>query len=543
MDLPSPPAPSTTLRRYQRLAEEGDAHLAAVLRLAANALGAPHALLARLDGRRRAFDAVVGMERRAAAAFVPLCNYALLHPEGFAVADARTSEALAGFPAVASGAVRMVAGGALRDARGELEGAFVVFDPSPRALTAAQREGVAAAAEALARHLAHARELDAVRARHADHLRDLDVLRGVFRGARRLAVVTAGPDGRVTALNEGAAALLGRPVAPAGLALESLFDRDECARVAAGLGLPDTPAGRGEALRRLAAEGDGDSRDWTWRRADGGPAPVHATLHAARDEDGALAGYVAVAQDITERLAVARLKDEFIAAVSHELRTPLTSIRGAVGLLAGGVAGPLAPDAAELVSLAAEQCGQLERLVEDLLDLARLRAGRVELRRVERAVGPIVQHAVALHGPYAATLDVTLAVADDPATRAAAGARVSVDPDRVVQVLANLLSNAAKFSPPGGVVTVRMRRAGASVRVLVEDRGPGVPEALRPHVFERFMRADPPGVDGARARGTGLGLGIAKGLVERHGGAIGFETEAGRGSTFWFDLPTVGGAP
>jgi signal transduction histidine kinase len=540
MDVPSSPARSTTLRRYQRLAEQGHAHLVAVLRLAALSLGSPHALLARLGPDRRAFDAVVGMDRRAAAPLLPFCSYALLHPEGFEVADARASDAFASFPAVRAGSVGMVVGAALRDASGELEGAFVVVDARPRALTDAQREALSAAAAALSHHLAHERELDAVRARHAEHLRALDVLRGVLRGARRLAIVAADLEGRVTSLNEGAAALLRYEAVPRGLTLDALFDVDELDRAAVTANLPGTRAGRGAVLRSLAAGDEGDSRDWTWRRADGSAVPVHATLHAVRDEDGSLSGYVAVAQDITERIAVARMKDDFIAAVSHELRTPLTSIRGAVGLLGGGVAGPLSDDAAELVTLAAGQCVQLERLVDDLLDLARLRVGRVELRRSECQLAALVQHAVAVHGPYASTLQVSLRFGDDPDTRAASEARVVVDPDRVLQVLANLLSNAAKFSPPESVVTVRMRRVGASVRVLVEDRGAGVPEALRAHVFERFMRADPPGVDGARARGTGLGLSIAKALVERHGGAIGFDTETGRGSTFWFDLPALG---
>jgi signal transduction histidine kinase len=225
-----------------------------------------------------------------------------------------------------------------------------------------------------------------------------------------------------------------------------------------------------------------------------------------------------------------RMKNEFVSTVSHELRTPLTSIRGSLALLAGGVAGPLAPPVAEMVGIAHKNSERLLRLINDILDLDKVESGRLDVCLEPVELAPLLAQAVEAHRGYADTYGVRVELALE-----APGARARVDVDRLGQVVANLLSNAIKFSPRGERVTVRLSREGSRLRVGVEDRGPGVPDAFRARIFQRFAQAD--GSDARKRSGTGLGLSIARALVERQGGTLDFTSAPGAGSTFWFDLP------
>lgn len=240
-----------------------------------------------------------------------------------------------------------------------------------------------------------------------------------------------------------------------------------------------------------------------------------------------------VVRDIDERKRVDQMKDEFIS-VNHELRTPLTSIRGALGLLAGGVAGELPPPAKSLLDIAASNSERLVRLINDILDIEKVESGTLGFRMETLDLAGALGQALEVNGVYARYYDVALRL-----VRSEPGVLVAGDPDRIQQVLANLLSNAAKFSPRGGTVEVELVREGGRVRISVSDHGPGIPEEFRSRVFERFAQAD---VSVARQeRGTGLGLSISKAIVERHGGRIWFESEPGVRTTFSFDLPLLPG--
>jgi len=237
-------------------------------------------------------------------------------------------------------------------------------------------------------------------------------------------------------------------------------------------------------------------------------------------------------RDIAERKKVDRLKSEFVATVSHELRTPLTSIRASLSMLSDGIVGELPPDIAGLVQIAHESCERLVRLVNDVLDIQKIEAGSMHFERHAQPLLPVAEHALASMQGYAAQMGVLLRLeCADPARTLAA----AIDSDRLVQVLTNLLSNAIKFSPRGACVTLLLAPHGESARLAVRDEGPGIPEAFRPRVFQRFAQAD--GADTRQKGGTGLGLSITKSLVEEHGGTIGFETAAGAGTTFMVDLP------
>jgi signal transduction histidine kinase len=249
-----------------------------------------------------------------------------------------------------------------------------------------------------------------------------------------------------------------------------------------------------------------------------------------RSEEGEILGRVWHFRDITVLKEIGRMKDEFISGVSHELRTPLTSIRGALDLMVNGVMGDLPPDAMSLAKIAQSNCKRLVRLINDVLDIEKMESGEIPLRLELIGLESLVHQAVESMGPYGAELGVVFRIESS-----IQGARVRADADRLTQVLENLLSNAAKFTPEGGKVRVTLARHGDDLRVCVIDRGPGIAPELHDRVFEKFAQIGTPGA--RRMEGTGLGLNIARAIVERLGGTIGFDSRRGAGSSFHFDLP------
>lgn len=241
-------------------------------------------------------------------------------------------------------------------------------------------------------------------------------------------------------------------------------------------------------------------------------------------------GVVGVATDVTERLHAQRMKDEFVSIVSHELRT-LTSIRGSLGLIEGGVAGELPAKARELVRIARSNTDRLVRLINDILDLDKMEAGRVILQREPLDAWAVVDEVIGqMHG-YAEQASVSV----EEAGRVPDCPPVHADHDRLVQILTNLLSNAIKFSPEGGRVEVKVTQRQGRLRFSVTDHGPGIAPADVPRLFQKFHQLD---ASDTRARGgSGLGLVIAKSLVEAHHGQIGVDSQLGQGSTFFFEIP------
>ena len=246
----------------------------------------------------------------------------------------------------------------------------------------------------------------------------------------------------------------------------------------------------------------------------------------------ATGGFLMIIRNITERKRVERLKSEFVSTVSHELRTPLTSIRGSLGLVTSGRLGEVPDKAKNLLTIALKNSERLSTLINDILDIEKIESGRMRFDFAKHDVDALVEHAVETVRGYGQTLDVGFTI-----ECRSPGALARVDHDRFLQVMANLLSNAAKFSPKGGLVGVRVETEYDVVKVSVADRGPGIPEAFRPHVFERFTQAD--SSDVRRAGGTGLGLSIARAIVEKMGERIAFDTETGKGTTFYFSLPLI----
>ena len=230
----------------------------------------------------------------------------------------------------------------------------------------------------------------------------------------------------------------------------------------------------------------------------------------------------------------ARLKDEFIATVSHELRTPLTSIAVSLELLADQEDANRSAPANELLAIARTNSERLARLVNDILDIEKLEAGKVSFDMQRVNIVSFVQRALDINLPMAASCGVTLRFEN------ASRNDVYADPDRLMQVATNLLSNACKFSPAGAEVVVKAEDRGDKIRISVRDHGSGIPGRFRHRIFEKFAQAD--NSDKRQKVGTGLGLSIVKEIVERLGGEVSFTDAPGGGTIFFFDLPALGRA-
>jgi len=366
------------------------------------------------------------------------------------------------------------------------------------------------------------------------HLAETLGLQQAILDSTDYAIIAVNSIGQVTMFNAGAQRMLG-------YAEDEMRTQDKLARLhdpaelAARVAQLSQELGRqirpgAEVFIAKAREGLRDESEWTYIRKDGSRLPVMLSISAVWDEERKVAGFVGIAQDLSERKKIEQLKQEFISTLSHELRTPLTSIRGSLGLLAGGAAGAVPPKAQMLLEVANKNCDRLVRLINDILDVEKIESGTMRFDAVVQPLLPLVEQAVAATTAYASQYQVSFDVRaerDD--------VYVAVDADRLTQVIVNLLSNASKFAPPGDVIDVRLRRRAHTVRLSVIDHGIGIPPAFHDRIFQKFAQAD--AADNRAKGGTGLGLNITKAIVEKHGGTIDFISEPGIRTEFYFDLP------
>jgi NtrC-family two-component system sensor histidine kinase KinB len=329
-------------------------------------------------------------------------------------------------------------------------------------------------------------------------------------------VLVVALDGELRHANQAAEAILqARAEAGAGAlatldpAIRSIVERMR-QHVAAGHGAY-LPKGLDEAVKIVTGDGE--------RLLSPRAAPLYA-------EEGDVVGATIVFQDVTRLHRFEELRNDVVATVAHELRTPLTSLRMAVHLLAEQAVGPLTPKQGDLVFAAREDCDRLQAIVDELLDLSRIQADRIQLRLGPNDPEDLVREALDAQRSAAAAREVLLRSELLPGTPP-----VMADHERIGLVLANLIGNAIRYGPVGGTVAVRAIPQDGVLRVEVSDEGPGVAPDQRQAIFDRYVRAP-----GASPGGAGLGLFIAKEVVHAHGGEIGVDSEPGHGATFWFTV-------
>ncbi len=289
-----------------------------------------------------------------------------------------------------------------------------------------------------------------------------------------------------------------------------------------------------ELLGMVAEDGYDPAVDGSQIREVRLEKPTHRILDVRTDpvldESGAYLGYVATLHDVTAEREVGQMKNEFVSTVSHELRTPLTSIKGYVDLILEGEAGEINEIQREFLGIVKENADRLVDLINDMLDISRIESGRIHLKIQPLDMADLIAGAV---DTFAAVVEqsghtIVVKVPDDLP-------RAAGDRDRVGQVLINLISNAIKYSPRGGTITIRAKRDGDMIHVSVTDQGIGIAKEDQKKLFTKFYR-----VDSSLTReigGTGLGLSICKSIIELLGGQIGVRSQAGKGSTFHFTLP------
>lgn len=256
---------------------------------------------------------------------------------------------------------------------------------------------------------------------------------------------------------------------------------------------------------------------------------------------------MAVLRDITIEKQIEKMKSDFVANVSHEIRSPMAPMKDALSLVLDGTAGPLADSQKKFLTILDTNMQRLVRLINDLLDLSRIEAGRIELKKETVDISALVKDTVESIRVYVVKKGISLSIIDEGKPL-----KIECDRDRIIQVVINLVMNAIKFTPEGGSVTVETRihadkntddrgypRKSASTKfaeICVKDTGPGLTPDEADALFNRFKQLASP----EKVQGTGLGLAISKAIVETHGGRIWVESEPDKGSKFVFTLPVNG---
>lgn len=333
-------------------------------------------------------------------------------------------------------------------------------------------------------------------------------------------IISVGQDGAIDTFNAAAERIFGYKLTEvAGLGISELF-------------LPE----QGHIVRQILSEhggrggayAPGINHELIGRRKDRSEFPVEMAANKMI-VNGRLM-FTCNVRDITDRKQAELMKSEFVSTVSHELRTPLTSINGALKLIKHGVLDKQADAKASMLDIAINNCERLATLVNDILDMEKIEAGKLEYKMNKLDLNDVVEASISANKSYADQFGSYI-----EACETVSGAEIRADRNRVLQVLDNLLSNAVKFSPAGSTVKVTLTDIGEAYRIAVQDFGSGIPVKFRNDIFSKFSQAD--SSDTRAQKGTGLGLSISKAIVEQHGGVIGFDTESGKGSTFFVELP------
>ena len=519
-----PPKPDDELQRVAELCQlqvldtPSEERFDRITRTAQRLFGVPIALISLIDENRQWFKSKQGLNASQTPRSISFCGHAILREDAFIIPDTLQDERFHDNPLVTGAPhIRFYAGMPLHGPSGYRLGTLCLIDQAPRVFDEAQ---IAALADLAAWAEL---ELDVLTVRQATALaREKETrLQAIVESAGD-AIITIDEKSRIKTFNPAAARIFGHGTQSlAGQHAGKLVEKTYRARI-------------GVYMRELLAHGmqpHTPSRiEVMGQRADG--TAFEAEMVVSQIQVEGRREFIGIVRDISESKKIERMKNEFVSTVSHELRTPLTSIRGSLGLLIGGAAGEIPAPARQLLGIAHNNCERLVRLINDILDVEKIESGHIRFNMGIHSLMALVRQAIEATQSFALQFQVQFRLQPPDAGDVLC---VLADPDRLVQVIVNLLSNAAKFSPAGGTVEVIVKPQGASVRLSVIDHGCGIAQEFRSRIFEKFAQAD--ASDSRQKTGTGLGLSITRAIVEKLGGRIGFESEPGSGSEFFVDLP------
>jgi PAS domain S-box-containing protein len=481
--------------------------------LVARILDVPIALVSLVDADRQWFKSRYGLDAPETPRDISFCGHVVAEQELLVVFDAFEDHRFHDNPLVTGDPrVRFYAGVPLTTPDGHILGTLCAIDHEARQVSADQLDTLSILGRQVADQLELRRQLLLTK-EYEQRLRTL------FETAVD-AIVTIDEAGVIEDVNAVVKRILG-------------YEPSELVGQHVGVLMPPRHRERLEQYLRHYPNDSGAkliaaTQEAVAVRKDGTEFPVEMSVSEMRLGDRRM--FTGIVRDVTERKRIEQLKSEFVSTVSHELRTPLTSIRGALGLIAGGRVGKISSEAQEMVNIALNNSGRLVRLINDILDVEKIQSGKLDFEIQRLDLSGVIKDAIAANHGFALEHESRIVFDGEPEP-----VLVYADSDRLAQVFANLISNAVKFSPAGEAVDIGMHVTADCVRVEVRDRGPGIPEKFEKRLFERFAQAD--ASDSRQNSGTGLGLSISKAIVERMGGTIGYEAAEDGGSCFYFELP------
>lgn len=517
------------LHALQILDTEREQSFDDVTLLAASLCGTPMAMVSLIDRERQWFKSCIGLDATETTREVAFCAHAILQPQTLLIVeDARLDPRFSDNPNVTGEPhVRFYAGAPLVSREGYAFGTLCVVDTQPRQLSPQQADQL----RALARQVVQLLQLRQVngqlqqsRQQLQERSEQLNTLLGNFPGA----VYRCLDDVRwsMLYLSEQLEPLTGyQPshfLAANAMSLRDLIHPDDSARVCTSVREALSSKHRFHLHYRLRNGAGG----WTW---------VEERGCGVFDSAGQLKYIDGFIWDISERKRAEQIKNDFVSSVSHELRTPLTSISGALGMVVGGMLGEVPEKMRSLLGIAHKNALRLTQLINDLLDMEKLIAGKMSFELEAQPLLPIIEQSLEANKAYADSFGVSLRLVCDPS--ASQTLQAKVDAHRLQQVLANFISNAVKFSPLGGQVEIVLSANVDAVKIAVVDHGVGISEEFRAQLFQKFTQED---TSASRQRGgTGLGLAISKTFVERMQGQIGCDSVPGQGATFYAIFPRI----
>ncbi len=486
-----------------------------IVQLASMICQVPIALVSLVDRDRQWFKSCIGLAAPETPRNLAFCAHAILQPDDLMIVeDASLDPRFSGNPLVLGEPhIRFYAGAPLVSSEGHAFGTLCVIDRQPRQLHPEQVQAL----KLLAQQVMQLLEL-----REANQALQLSQQKLITLYSQApLGIVLNNLDGRFVEFNPEFARLTGYSPAEIHQLSNADITPEEFALADAN------------QLTQVVASGRYGPYEKQYRSKTGALIPVLLNGVLIKTPAGEEQIWTFV-QDISARKRAEQLKNDFVSAVSHELRTPLTSISGALGLLVSGKLGDIPATMEKMLVIAHKNALRLQELINDLLDMEKLIAGKMEFDMERQPLVPIIEQALEINKAYADNFNVSLHLSvvaneqDMPLI-------VVLDAHRLQQVMANFLSNAIKFSPSGGRVEVQVIQQQREVKIAVVDHGPGISEEFRARLFQKFTQADS---SSSRQRGgTGLGLAISKTFVERMQGRIGFDSVPGQGATFYAIFP------